>query len=140
MKASAQRAVMAEINITPLTDVVLVLLLIFMISTPMIIQSGIKVQLPQAVSSDPEQNKTMTVTILENGQVFFEEQMLNLEQFKTKFKARVGDQKDVVVIVNGDSRTKYDNVVRVLDIAKQAGATKFSLGTERTKSRPLSGS
>lgn len=131
MKTRARRGrVMSEINITPLTDIVLVLLIIFMITTPLIIQSGIKVKLPQAASGDVEQEKNLSVAILPNGDVCFEDRIMDLVKFKERLAVRLKQLPNTIVVVQGDRDAKYDHIVRVLDAAKQAGATKFSLGTD----------
>jgi biopolymer transport protein ExbD len=79
---------MAEINITPFTDVVLVLLIIFMIATPFIYQSSVKVQLPKASKSE-ESSRDIMININAQGEVFWEDTKLDLETLKYRLTARV---------------------------------------------------
>jgi biopolymer transport protein ExbD len=120
---------MAEINITPFTDVVLVLLIIFMIATPFIYQSGIKVQLPQGSTSE-EISKDIIITVDAQGNVFLEDTKLDLATLKVKMIARVRDKADVFVIVNGDKNAKYDSVIQVMDVLAQAGVKSPGLGID----------
>jgi biopolymer transport protein ExbD len=120
---------MAEINITPFTDVVLVLLIIFMIATPFIYQSGIKVQLPQGSTSE-EISKDIIITVDAQGNVFLEDTKLDLATLKVKMIARVRDKADTFVIVNGDKNAKYDSVIQVMDVLAQAGVKSPGLGID----------
>ena len=120
---------MAEINITPFTDVVLVLLIIFMIATPFIYQSGIKVQLPQGSTSE-EMSKDIIITVDAQGNVFLEDTKLDLATLKAKMITMVRDKADVFVIVNGDKNAKYDSVIQVMDVLTQSGVKNPGLGIE----------
>jgi biopolymer transport protein TolR len=120
---------MAEINITPFTDVVLVLLIIFMIATPFLYQSGIKVQLPQGSTSE-EISKDIIITIDARGDVFLEDTRLDLDTLKYKIMAAVRSKADTLVIVNGDKNVKYDLVIQVMDVLTQSGVKNPGLGIE----------
>jgi biopolymer transport protein ExbD len=120
---------MAEINITPFTDVVLVLLIIFMIATPFIYQSSMKVQLPQATKS-AETSRDVIITINAEGEVFLEDARIDLDALKDKLKAMVHNSPDLSVIINGDKNVKYDYVIQVMDVLTQAGVENPGLGVE----------
>jgi len=120
---------MAEINITPFTDVVLVLLIIFMIATPFIYQSSLKVELPQGSSSD-RTSKDIIVTVNAQGEVFLEDTKLDLGTLKDKIMAMVRTKADIFVIVNGDRNVKYDSVIQVMDVLTQSGVKNPGLGIE----------
>jgi biopolymer transport protein ExbD len=124
---------MAEINITPFTDVVLVLLVIFMITTPIILQSGIKVNLPKASGAEAESSKNLIVTIDPAGNVFIEKRKVQIEDLKEELTAVLASRPDAAVIIKGDKEVKYDTVIQVLDAAKQSGAKRFALGVEVKK-------
>jgi biopolymer transport protein TolR len=121
---------MAEINITPFTDVVLVLLIIFMVTTPLILQSGIKVKLPQVQIAEVEENRNISITIDANGVAYVEGKAYALDALEKELVARVTNRPDSLIVLNADRDVKYDFVVRVLDIARQSGATKYALSTE----------
>ncbi len=123
---------MAEINITPFTDVVLVLLIIFMIATPFIYQSSVKVQLPKASKSE-ESSRDIMININAQGEVFLEDTKLDLETLKLKLTARVRNKPDASVIINGDKNVRYDAVIQVMDVLTQSGVKNPGLGIELKK-------
>lgn len=122
----------AEINITPFTDVVLVLLIIFMIATPFIYQSSMNVQLPQASKSE-ETTRDMIVTINSRGEVFLDNSKMDLNTLKVKLSAAVRNKPNASVIINGDKNVRYDSVIQVMDILTRAGVKNPALGIELKK-------
>ncbi len=133
MKRRARKSkLMVEINITPFTDVVLVLLIIFMIATPFIYQSSMKVQLPQASKSE-ETSRDVIININAQGQVFLEDTKVDLESLKYKLTAMVRSKPDTSVIINGDKNVKYDSVVQVMDVLTRSGVKNPGLGIELKK-------
>ena len=133
MKRKNRRSrLMAEINITPFTDVVLVLLIIFMIATPFIYQSSLKVQLPKATKSE-DTSRDIIININAQGEVFFEDTKLDLEALKYKLRAMMRSRPDAFVIVNGDKDVKYDSVIQVMDVLTQSGVKNPGLGIELKK-------
>jgi len=123
---------MAEINITPFTDVVLVLLIIFMIATPFIYQSSVKVQLPKASQSD-ESSRDILININAQGEVFWEDKKLDLETLKYRLTAMVRNKPDTSVIINGDKNVRYDAVIQVMDVLTQSRVKNPGLGIELKK-------
>ncbi|MGZ3534471.1 MAG: ExbD/TolR family protein [Thermodesulfobacteriota bacterium] len=123
---------MVEINITPFTDVVLVLLIIFMIATPFIYQSSMKVQLPQASKSE-ETSRDVIININAQGQVFLEDTKIDLEALKYKLTSMVRSKPDTSVIINGDKNVRYDSVVQVMDVLTRSGVKNPGLGIELKK-------
>jgi biopolymer transport protein ExbD len=122
----------AEINITPFTDVVLVLLIIFMIATPFIYQSSMKVELPQASKSE-EVSRDIIININARGEVFLEDKKLDLETLKYRLRAIVRSKPDTSVIINGDKNVKYDSVIQVMDVLTRSGVKNPGLGIELKK-------
>mgnify|MGYP003394126734 CR=1 FL=1 len=125
----------AEINIAPFTDVILVLLIIFMVTTPLIYRSSIKIALPQ-VSSNQQliEGKDINVSISASGEVYMEGQKFNLKLdkdiFLYKLQGLAKTFKDPAIIVSGDRSVKYDFVVGVIDAATKAGIKHLILATE----------
>jgi len=133
MKREMKRSkLIAEINITPFTDVVLVLLIIFMIATPFIYQSSMKVQLPQASKSE-EISRDIIININAQGEVFLEDKKLDLDTLKYRLMAMVRSKPDTSVIINGDKNVKYDSVIQVMDVLTQSGVKNPGLGIELKK-------
>ena len=123
---------MVEINITPFTDVVLVLLIIFMIATPFIYQSSMKVQLPQASKSE-ETSRDIIININAQGDVFLEDAKVDLDTLKYKLTAMIRGKPDTSVIINGDKNVKYDSVIQVMDVLTRSGVKNPGLGIELKK-------
>jgi biopolymer transport protein ExbD len=133
MKRRMKRSkLMAEINITPFTDVVLVLLIIFMIATPFIYQSSMKVQLPQGSKSE-ENTRDIIVTINSQGDVFLDDVKLDLNTLKYKLSMMVKSKPDATVIINGDKEVRYNVVMQVMDVLTQSGVKNPGLGIELKK-------
>jgi biopolymer transport protein ExbD len=133
MKRKTKRPkLMAEINITPFTDVVLVLLIIFMIATPFIYQSSLKVQLPKALKSE-ETSRDIIITINARGDVYLEDARVDLETLKYKLTTMVRSKPEASVIINGDKNVKYDSVIQVMDILTRSGVKNPGLGIEVKK-------
>ena len=125
----------AEINIAPFTDVILVLLIVFMVTTPLIYRSSIKIALPQVSSNQqPLENKDINVTVTAAGEVYMENQRYNLrldkEIFRFKLQNLAKTYKDPAIIISGDRAVKYDLVVQVIDTASKVGIKHLILATE----------
>ena len=128
-----KRKVVADINITPFTDVVLVLLIIFMITTPMLSQHSLKINLPKAENTQQtEETKNIEISIDKDGFVYLDGLQIHLQYIEEALKSSIKKYPERAVIVKGDKYIKYDLVVQVIDKAKQAGATKFALALEKT--------
>jgi biopolymer transport protein ExbD len=136
MKRARRTKLMAEINITPFTDVVLVLLIIFMVTTPLILQSGIKVKLPQVETAETEDSSTVSVTVSANGEVYLEGKKYDFDNLQTGITARISSKPGTMLVIKADKEVKYDFVMKVLDIARLSGAKKYALATE-VKANPL---
>ena len=125
----------AEINIAPFTDVILVLLIIFMVTTPLIYRSSIKIALPQiSDNQQPLQSRDINVMVTAAGEIYLESQKYNLKLdrviLKFKMQTLAKSFKDPAIIINGDRSVKYDYVVQVIDMASKAGIKHLVLATE----------
>jgi len=135
MKRRRNNKLIAEINIAPFTDVILVLLIVFMVTTPLIYRSSIKIALPRVShNQQPLENRDINVSITSSGEVYMENQKYNLrldlDIFKFKLKNLMKSYNDPAIIINGDRNVKYDYVVQVIDAASQAGIKHLVLATE----------
>jgi biopolymer transport protein ExbD len=128
-----QNGVFSGINITPFTDVVLVLLVIFMIATPLLVQSGIKVNLPKAATAETEPERTVTITIDSAGNVFLNRDRVAIADLRAALTRLLSGRTDSPVVIMGDREVRYDLVIRVLEIAKAVGVKRLSLGVELQK-------
>ena len=125
--------IIADINITPFTDVVLVLLIIFMIATPLIVRSGVKVNLPKAQTSKSEEDNFLTISIDAHENVFLDDKKISVDDLRRLVESRVQQQPGVIVRVNGDKNIKYDIVVKILEATRNAGAARYLLVAEKSK-------
>ena len=128
----------ADINIAPFTDVILVLLIIFMVTTPFIYRSSIKIALPQVSHVQNQlETKDINVTITAGGDVYLENQRYNLRfdlnVFKFKLQSLAKTYADPAIIINGDRMVKYNYVVQVIDTASRVGIKHLVLATEVKK-------
>ncbi len=135
MKRVRRNKIMAEINIAPLTDVVFVLLIIFMVATPMIFRSSVKVALPQVSNnSQPIETKDINVFVTSNGEVILDNQKYSIKRdegvFRFKIEQMLKSSKEAAIIINGDRNVKYDYIVQVVDIASKVGIKHLVLATE----------
>jgi biopolymer transport protein ExbD len=112
----------AEINITPFTDVILVLLVIFMIATPLIFQASIKVNLPQASSAAATKEiKQIYITLTDTGVIYFDKMPVTKRELKDKITAMHKNNSVLSVVLRADKVTKFKDVVSVLDILNELG-------------------
>ena len=125
----------AEINIAPFTDVILVLLIVFMVTTPLIYRSSLKIALPQVSNNQqPLESRDINVSITSVGDVYLENERYNLkldmDVFKFKLKHLMKAYRDPAIIINGDRNVKYNFVVQVIDAASKVGIKHLVLATE----------
>jgi biopolymer transport protein ExbD len=121
----------SEINITPFTDVVLVLLVIFMMTTPMLMQPDIKVNLPKTQISDSEDISNIEVLILKNGCVYAQGKQIHESTAVNVMRILISSHPNKAVIIKADKEVKYDYIIQFIDKAKQAGVTKFALAVDK---------
>lgn len=131
--AGSPRA-LSEINVTALVDVMTVLLIIFMITTPMI-QSGVQVDLPRASAAAPDLAEGLVITITSEGSLYLEDRLLSISQFDGVFREIFDEQQDKPVFIRGDERVPYGTVIAVLDKLKEHGVTQIGLATSLRPSR-----
>jgi len=117
----------AAINVTPLVDVVLVLLIILMVSSTYIVAQTLKVQLPKARSTDGTADKPTKVELLKDGSLRFNDNKVTEAELTQKVKDAVAADPEMSLVVSADKEVQHGNVVHMLDIAKLAGVTKFAI-------------
>lgn len=119
----------SEINITPLTDVILVVLIIFMITSPLLITGALKVKLPQASSSNTTVNNDIQVYLNSKDQIYLDDKIVTLTDLASDLQAEFVQKKNKDVIVKADKDAVYGDVVQLLDAIKNAGANKLLIAT-----------
>ncbi|ABE04347.1 protein TolR [Rickettsia bellii] len=123
----SKRAVVSEINVTPLVDVMLVLLIIFMITSPMLV-SGVNVDLPETNSSPISgQDEPLVVTINNKGEVFLLETPIERKYLTDKLVNITKEKKDTRIFVRGDKNVSYGEVVEIVSEIHAAGFSRVAL-------------
>ena len=131
LKAHRRGHIVAEINVTPLTDVFLVLLIIFMITTSAMMKPVADVDLPKAADSE-EEVQGVTVTMTPSRELFVNQRPVAGDDaaLVSVLRDALANAKEKVVVLAGDRQVLLGEVVRVLGLAKEAGATGFALASE----------
>lgn len=127
--SNRHREMMSEINIIPLVDVVLVLLIIFMITAPLLYR-GMDIKLPQASTNSikPEDRKVLTVE--KNQTVYLDKEEIGMARLEEKLRHLKGESPEVSVYLRADRDVDYGTVVQVMDSVKRAGIDKLGIVTE----------
>ena len=122
---------MAEINITPFTDVILVLLIIFMITTPLILQSNLKVSLPEAASGKPLTNtRRMNITIADDNTVYVDDKLVTRKELRAQVRMMHRDNPNMEVILFSDKTVRFKNIVSILDDLNEIGIKNLNIAAK----------
>ncbi len=136
MKGQIKRnKVKTDINIAPFTDVILVLLIIFMISTPALMQPGITVNLPKTKITDATDNSNMEVLISRQGNVYIENKQTELENVESIVREWNLSNPNQSVVIKADEQIPYNLVIQFIDRAKKGGASKFALAVDNQNTK-----
>jgi biopolymer transport protein ExbD len=119
------------INVTPMVDVVLVLLVILMVSATWIVSQSMKVDLPNTQTSDGSEASLAAVTIGPKGELLFNDEKVTESQLKERLALAGQKGKDITLIVSADKVAQHGLVVHVLDLARTVGITQFAVQVER---------
>lgn len=125
---------LAEINITPLVDVVLVLLVIFMITEP-VLQSGIEVNVPKTRTVKEITQQRMVVTIDKDQNVYLNDQPINVNELPIKLRQGVGDTSHQAIYLMSDKEVPFGAFASVMDAVKQSGITNVSIVTQPVETK-----
>jgi len=120
-----------EFPLTSLIDIVFMLLIYFLLTTNFMVDEGIDVKLPQAKSGAPQIKQEITIYVDKNGQPWLNQKQVSLNQLFTELKQLIGRDKDRIVIIKADRSVILNKAVKVMDMAKAAGANRLSLATEK---------
>ena len=126
-----RKKLMSEINVVPYIDVMLVLLVIFMITAPLLSQ-GVKVDLPRAAAQpvDSQDRETLVVTVDREGRYFLDDRRITSEELTRKVAAILKARPQTPVLIRGDRQSNYGEVVKTMTLLQSAGAPSVGLLTE----------
>lgn len=131
LKKRGRSPIMAEINITPLTDIFLVLLIIFMVSSAAMIESGAKISLPE-VESTSAQPREITVTVTSAQEIYVNNERTSMEQMEMVLRGLVTANPEAAVVLEGDREVLFGEAVKILSLAQKAGAAQVAIAAQRS--------
>lgn len=119
-----------EINLTPLVDVIFQQIIFFMLTSSFIMQPGIKIKLPSAVTSDIIREKEIFVNIFEDGTIFFKGKIVKIDEFQKLLSGEVKNTKErIILVIKADREAKHGIVVDVMDKAREIGVYRIAIAT-----------
>jgi len=125
--AIRRRGIITEINVTPLVDIMLVLLIIFMLTASLIVRQAIEVELPRAAQSTTSPPTTIAVTLTRDGALFLNDKSVTPAELRAAVTAAVAKDPKTQVIIAGDKAVSHGRVVWVLDVVKSLGVASFAI-------------
>jgi biopolymer transport protein ExbD len=128
-----KRGVITGINVTPMVDVVLVLLVIMMVSAFYIVSQSLKVELPKTATSDEAAQSPLGVTVTKEGNYLFNQKPIAESSLRSEFQKAKASNKDASLVLTADREALHGDVVHVIDLAKVEGITKFAITVDRSK-------
>jgi biopolymer transport protein ExbD len=121
----------SDINITPFVDVVLVLLVIFMVTAPMMVKETMNIQLPKGKSTQKSKIKTFSVAVSKSGQVLFNGELIDMTLLYDKAVEVSQIYPDAQLLISADKESMHGDIIKVLDQVKLAGITNFAFQVEK---------
>ncbi len=122
--------VISGINITPLVDVVLVLLIIFMMTAPALYQASMKVRLPKAKTGETTEKTSLNFALTKSGELAFDSKAVTWEELGSRLAALGGSLGEKTAVISADRETPHGTVIRLLDALRQQGLTHFALSVD----------
>ncbi|MFN7903730.1 MAG: ExbD/TolR family protein [Pseudobdellovibrionaceae bacterium] len=123
----------ASINVIPLVDIILVVLIIFMVTAPMFIKPTINVNLPKAASGDQTAPSKLNIALTADGRINLNGQFVNEDAVRQKSLEELSKNQDTQAIISADKDVPHGKVIALLDIVKTAGVKKFAISIEKSK-------
>ena len=125
--ATRRRGIIAEINVTPLVDIMLVLLIIFMLTAHLIAKQAIEVELPRASNATTMKPTTIAITLTSDGKIYLNDKPVTAADLRNQVAAAVAKDAKTQVVISGDKAVSHGRVVWVLDLVKSLGVTSFAI-------------
>jgi len=132
--AQEQDDMIAGINVTPLVDITLVLLIIFMVTATYVVKEAIEVELPRAASGGETVGATLALVIDREGKLYLDGQRVELSKAREAVRAVSARDKDAKAIISADRSVSHGQVVEIIDLVKTEGLTKFAINIEKDAS------
>lgn len=126
-----KEAYRVQMPLTSLIDIVFLLLIYFLLTTNFLVEEGIKIKLPQAQASAPQTEEVITVFVDQEGRAYLGSEEVPLSALFDRLKKMIGKAEDKLVVVRADRAVILNKAVKVMDVAKAAGAGRLCLATEK---------
>lgn len=133
MQNSGDEEPISDINVIPLVDIILVVLIIFMVTAPMIMKPSINVNLPKAVSGDASTPSQLSISIAPGGVLNLNGSKASEDDISSKAQQEATKNPDIQAIIAADKDVPHGTVVRIIDVVKSAGVKKFAISIEKSK-------
>ncbi len=133
MEFNRRKKIFVHLNITPLIDIVFLLLIFFMLSSNFIAQAGIKISLPAVVTGKTYQKEDIIVTITKDNDLYLNEEEITIENLLDKLRVRLEETEKKIVIIRADETINLGLAVKIMDIAKQAEVRGLVISTKVEK-------
>ena len=120
-----------QVPLTSLIDIVFLLLVYFLLTTNFMVDEGIKIKLPQAKAAAPQTEKVITVFVDQQGRAFLGTEEVSIAELFTGLKKMIGQNQNKLVVIRADRAVILNKAVKVMDVAKAAGAARLCLATDK---------
>jgi biopolymer transport protein ExbD len=121
-----------SINMAPLIDVIFLLVIFFAVSTTFLESSGLKLELPTSASSASREVEDLTVVLSSDGRLYFDDEEIDREDLEARLKQALAGAERKVVVLRADTHTQHGEVVALMDLIRQAGATSLTVATRHS--------
>ena len=136
--ADGEEQIVSEINMTPLIDIMLVLLIIFMVTSTAALESGLDIELPKTqITNEKKTDEILIITLDKGGKVALQGKYVEEGKLQDEMIAKLAELKTESVILEGDTQAFLGKAVEIMDIAKSAGAKNFSIAADQDSSKKL---
>ena len=133
-----EEQIVSEINMTPLIDIMLVLLIIFMVTSSAALESGLDIELPKtSITNEKKQDEILIITLDRTGKVALQGKYVTEENLAAEMSAKLAELKTESVILEGDTQAYLGKAVEIMDIAKSAGAKNFSIAADEDPTKRM---
>jgi len=133
MKIRPQNKILDTFSFSSLTDIVLLLLIFFLLSSTFIIQPGIKVKLPVSTTAESTNDKSISITLTKNGDIYLNQDKTSFSDLPAKWNQLMALNPDQAIIIRADKGVTIERTVAILDIGKRVGASNFNIATEQSE-------
>ena len=135
MRFAKKSRLISALASTAMTDIIFLLLIFFLLSSSFILQTGVKVDLPQVTKTEPQTQRDVVVTLNKQGELFLDGVSIPWTRFRGELEERLAAASSRTVIVKGDAEVSLGRTVEVMDIARQAGAEQLAIAAQSVQER-----